>query len=1750
MSVPRRVTHIGAAACVVGISLLGPQSGVAAADDGDSTSASASASNSASNSAVGGTTDRGKTGAKRKSRQLPVSTHLSTAERAPSAAGPEARHRSTSAASDRVTRARPVAASGGSAAPTASVTSGGVPCASCWGLTAPTVEQGVVTAINHVFNDAFNWWSNFPISPVSDFAEGALLLVRRSFFDFVPTGVSATQTGNSLIIAVNTGSVAYFRNTGTTVEVAGDPSFIHAQQFVATSITDVIANANGNGNVGCAGFWFSAGTVDANLTTNGIDSLQFGSTANFLDAVTAAGTPGALVVSGGVRGLAGVTLNAPVILARDTAIDAGSGNAVFNGTVDGQGWFGGQSLTVTALGTTTFAANVGSSTPLGNLITRGVAPLVIEQSADSKTIPLYFMQIPDGNGGFQNKYGIDVAIGDNPARRYLFDTGGNGFFANYTPGYWDGTTLGTEPVNITYSSGGYLDGYATNAVVTIGTGSQTVSTGQPVLVSAVTTSDGFFTPGAGQPTNPYAQTAPFAGDFGAAFGVQQVGNEQLYTPGSFITSPLFQLPGNLSSGYLVQVGPIGSTPQLTVGITDALRAQFPYAVPVAQVSDPSGTYPVSDYPILQQFGFYPTYSVTGPDGTPVQLFGGNPLQSLADTGAASTNVRLPDPLARPYEEGGQLAPGTIFTAEIPTVGGTPLTWQFVAGNNSSVNAVAYTNGTGAATPYPNVNTGLNMFNDFDMMFDVESGLIWLRPNGGQSTVNLQSVTTRGEQSYGQNAVLNGTYTTGGGAFTVGGVTTLAGNTVVDTGRGDVTFSGTVDAATAKVQWLQVNSRGDTTFTRAVGGQNALAKLVTTGGGSTTTNSVTTTGVQSYSGNTTLNGTYATSSGAFSIAGSTTIAGPTSVTTADAPITFGGAVDSAQGAGNVLTVSAKNSGVQFNGAVGANNPLGGLVVTKTNTLTATGSVTLDGSLPQSQGTGLSIGDGVTAVLPKGGSIANFTGNGIVFQGDSRSSVVQGFTIVNNVYDGIQLAGQNYAGTLIANNTIIGNTAYGIETLQGTTGLAIYNNTIGAVGTSNQWGYTTSGPNAQGIVLAPGNYTGTVIAGNTIAYNRRSGIVAPGGVQGVLISGNTLANNTGSGIEFSGGDFTGTVVTGNTITANGGDGISLSPGLQQALNDHGNPLTGYQDSVGGANPYQFGHYVLKYASDPGFYTGIPTDPQVTVSLNGGTPLVVNLDTGSRGLYFDQNQVPNLDTTGGTPGYIYLNSSNRLYFGTWVSTTVTFPQSEWVGPGGDKVATVEMPVLVVTAIGASMAPPPGSTSATTTFFTTTASGTVTITNGSQTQQVAIEPNTGTGEPGFVTIPGGWWANYADNIDPMTGDELLGPVSNFGVGFDRSGLGTVPTTNTASQAYNAFLNLSEMRDGTMRPGYVITAEGVTLGLDSSVTANGQSYAYTDLSPSGLPQSGQTAPDWQPATGQVTLPSNANEPQPTGPLVIDIGIATGILTLPGASPSSTFTGPMTVDLLNSGGKISYTVDPTDETNQMTATAVSYFDPLAGAYSQNMPPVSNQFFNTGRRVIAGMNYLYDAAGGYLGLWAPVTGDSDQASAFASAGGVFEAEHFTNPTIPAAVTNLSIQNNTITGNAGNGVTVNGSGSNGNALYGNSISGNTGLGIALTNGGNGGQPTPVVHSATLTGSSIQVAGSVTGADGYAGPFQVQVFSSPASDAGNVQGRTLLGTFNTVSSEFDVDIASGTATSGDWITVVATPVLGAPNTSQFSSGAQVAG
>ena len=214
------------------------------------------------------------------------------------------------------------------------------------------------------------------------------------------------------------------------------------------------------------------------------------------------------------------------------------------------------------------------------------------------------------------------------------------------------------------------------------------------------------------------------------------------------------------------------------------------------------------------------------------------------------------------------------------------------------------------------------------------------------------------------------------------------------------------------------------------------------------------------------------------------------------------------------------------------------------------------------------------------------------------------------------------------------------------------------------------------------------------------------------------------------------------------------------------------------------------------------------------------------------------------------------------------------------------------------------------------------------------------------------------MTNPDVLRSAANIGIGFDRSGDGTGPNDDVVNQQYNAFLNISEMTRGEMVPGFVLTGSaGVQLGLTVSTTG----YAYTNLIPTGLSQPApNVVPDWQAPTGTLVY---GGTQYGTGQVVVDSGLGSGgILTLQNQPTSGTASfsqaAPLQVNLLNGG--VSYTINGGTD-NFLAPTEVQWFPPLAGRFSENQPPVQDNFFNSGANLLHGFDYLYDGLQGYVGL---------------------------------------------------------------------------------------------------------------------------------------------------------------------------------------------
>jgi hypothetical protein len=419
------------------------------------------------------------------------------------------------------------------------------------------------------------------------------------------------------------------------------------------------------------------------------------------------------------------------------------------------------------------------------------------------------------------------------------------------------------------------------------------------------------------------------------------------------------------------------------------------------------------------------------------------------------------------------------------------------------------------------------------------------------------------------------------------------------------------------------------------------------------------------------------------------------------------------------------------------------------------------------------------------------------------------------------------------------------------------------------------------------------------------------------------------------------------------LAVGTGRVNAQNLSENPLTGY---TGFTESYD-----IPYSNNPGYGKKSPGESTVAIDILGNK-LDIILDTGSRGLYVSDNLLPTTYIPTGITGNLYLSSSKRLFQGIWANLTIKFPAAKAKG-GATLPAEATLPVLVVQTITA------GADTDGASYATKPASG-----------DIKLIDNTTVHFTGHaVTLLPGQVAAYADNIGKLE------TASNFGVAIDPSGSSTFPNnTDQYNQQYNAFLNLDQMKDGTMWAGYTLDQKGVHVGLTENTTG----YAYTDLVPSGLAQVPGSPPDWQVPTGTIVYNGTTSG---TGRVLLDVGIDYAFLILPDEPHSGNATANLTVNLLNSNGAVSYDINTT-RGNLLNPAYIQWSDSEPGPFSESQPPYGDQFINTGRNVINGFDLVYDGTGGYFGL--------KTNSSVKSANIKFTAAYYPSPitkTLPVIVT---------------------------------------------------------------------------------------------------------------------------------------------------------
>jgi hypothetical protein len=213
---------------------------------------------------------------------------------------------------------------------------------------------------------------------------------------------------------------------------------------------------------------------------------------------------------------------------------------------------------------------------------------------------------------------------------------------------------------------------------------------------------------------------------------------------------------------------------------------------------------------------------------------------------------------------------------------------------------------------------------------------------------------------------------------------------------------------------------------------------------------------------------------------------------------------------------------------------------------------------------------------------------------------------------------------------------------------------------------------------------------------------------------------------------------------------------------------------------------------------------------------------------------------------------------------------------------------------------------------------------------------------------SNYP-HCTPLTDVNSMGEL---GVGYGNY----AKASDTPTTEVNPFLELQAMQDGTARRGYIITRKAITLGLTASHEASFRPIKLPKptgptAGPAGLPGS------WGAAPGCFALPDNGNQTH-CGTILVDTGIGTMIVGLaPAQRP------PTMQDTIPNGTRINIGIPTfTNPALGYTVTTGATDDPLApqgnpaARWAQNGP-----FVNTGRHLLAGYDYLFDADAGHIGF---------------------------------------------------------------------------------------------------------------------------------------------------------------------------------------------
>ena len=350
-----------------------------------------------------------------------------------------------------------------------------------------------------------------------------------------------------------------------------------------------------------------------------------------------------------------------------------------------------------------------------------------DATPESVSVPLHVIRIDRDT----IKVGIEVGLGGGKPKLYEFDTGASGFYAAYDASWWPSfDPLPDAPITQTYGSG--VEYVAQKVKTAVAIPSDHGDLVAEIEVARITEAFGGPLGPEGQSTWKHdleRDDAPLYGHFFGDFGGDLRKKDGL-------ASVLPQLPGNLSSGFIVELGcdrRVG--PRLVIGLTGASRARF--TTRVAMQPGNGDTFPISGLPTYSQKLIVADFLLSR--GGTVQTFTSD---ALLDTGAPTTTVQESDDLRidRALVDTGRdvVKPATYVSIGAQGTEEGDLELAFLAGLVTGRNRVKVAD---SGDGY--VNLGLIPFFRYDVMFDVENGVVGFAPcRNGASRRRLPVIGAR------------------------------------------------------------------------------------------------------------------------------------------------------------------------------------------------------------------------------------------------------------------------------------------------------------------------------------------------------------------------------------------------------------------------------------------------------------------------------------------------------------------------------------------------------------------------------------------------------------------------------------------------------------------------------------------------------------------------------------------------------------------------------------------------------------------------------------------------------------------------------------------------------------------------------------------------------------------------------------------------------------------------------------------------